>query len=116
MSASSTNAPGTNKIQDPQGAFPGAVSKPSLSEPAPSTRHDLPPNQDASLAAAEKDPAGTSNPVKMGSGSVAKGTSSVGKEGEHGYGEIGGRDQDADSKGTGGMGDKIKETIDKIKK
>ena len=44
--------------------FPdSAATKPSATGPTPSTRQDLPPNNEATLEKAAKDPNVTSNPV-----------------------------------------------------
>ena len=98
------------RATDPGSIYPNEVSQNPLHEPTTSTRQDLPPNQDAQLKAAERDPNITSNPVKMGSGAVSQGNVPVGREGQHGIGEEGGRAEDVEKKG---LGEKIKDKFRK---
>lgn len=58
--------------------MPSDVSKDPIGEPTPSTRQDLPPNNDAAMAKQEE----ATNPTKGGSKKVSEGTASIGKEGD----------------------------------
>ena len=106
----------TSNINNPIGTFPDSVGKSGgpLDEPKPSTRVDLPSNNDAILERADNDPSTTSNPVKKSSGGVSQGASSVGKEGTEEHGHAGRSEMSAGEPETGekkGLGDKIKEKL-----
>ncbi|KAI9717960.1 MAG: hypothetical protein M1828_007052 [Chrysothrix sp. TS-e1954] len=93
----------SSNINNPVGTYPSEMGQ------------DLPPNNDARLEKQDNDPSMTSNPVKMSSGGVSQGTSSVGKEGteEHGHAgrsEMGSADPDSKEKKKG-LGEKIKEKL-----
>lgn len=98
MSSSNTNNP------QHQTAFPDSISQNPGGEPTPSTRQDLPQNNDPLMKKHED----ATNPIKgggTGSGSIGKGQASVGKEGDVGGGE--------DEGGKKGLGDKVKEKLGK---
>lgn len=97
----------TSNVNNPTGAFPSGISKDPLSEPKPSTRQDVPPNQGPQIKARDDDPNLTSNPVKKGSGAASKGTSAVNEEASHAATGTGGG-EGAEKKG---LGEKIKDKL-----
>lgn len=71
----------TSNVTNPgDSARPDALSNDPTSEPKPSSRQDLPPNNDASIKKFEQ----TINPTKGGAGSASAGTASIGREGDVG--------------------------------
>lgn len=101
----------TSNVNNPVGTYPSGISLDPLSEPKPSTRQDVPPNQDPQIKALDDDPSQTSNPVKKGTSSVAQGTTTaVDREGEHSRREVTSSSEGGEKKG---IGEKIK---DKLKK
>ena len=94
-------------------AYPSEVTTnpDPTAKPTQSLSSGLPPNQDSKI----KDYEQKINPVKAsGSESVAQGNVSVGKEGEHGTGEVGGRPEDEQSqKENSSLKDKVKSAIGK---
>ena len=98
----------SSNVNNPVGTYPSGISKEPLQEPTPSTRQDLPPNQDAQLKAQDNDPHLTSNPVKKGSSSASQGTSAVNEGSRQVASEPSSTTDGGEKKG---IGEKIKEKL-----